>query len=76
MAPKSATTVAPDALSPTQAKTELKRLAAEIAAHDARYYQEDALSVFDGEYDTLRRYNSAIQARSHSTCGSIPEPPS
>ena len=63
MAPKSAATVAPDALSPTQAKAELKRLAAEIAAHDARYYQEDAPAVSDAEYDALRARNAAIEAR-------------
>jgi DNA ligase (NAD+) len=63
MAPKSAATVAPDALSPTQAKAELKRLAPEIAAHDARYYQEDAPAVSDAEYDALRARNAAIEAR-------------
>ena len=50
-------------LSETQAKAELARLAAEIAAHDKRYYQEDAPSVSDAQYDALRARNEAIEAR-------------
>ena len=34
-------------LTDAQAKAELKRLAAEIGAHDKRYYQEDAPTVSD-----------------------------
>jgi DNA ligase (NAD+) len=52
-----------DKLTETQAKAELKRLAAEIAAHDRRYYQEDAPTVSDAAYDELRRRNEAIEAR-------------
>jgi DNA ligase (NAD+) len=55
--------VAPEALDERQAKAELKRLAAEIAAHDKRYYQEDAPTVSDAEYDALRQRNAAIEAR-------------
>ena len=51
------------ALTKAQAKVELKRLAAEIAAHDQRYHQEDAPSVTDAEYDGLRRRNEEIEAR-------------
>jgi len=51
------------ALTEAQAKAELKRLAAEVAAHDRRYYQEDAPSVSDAEYDALRARNEAIEAR-------------
>jgi DNA ligase (NAD+) len=54
--------IAPDALTAAQAKAELKRLAAEIAAHDKRYYQEDAPTVSDGAYDALRQRNEAIEA--------------
>ena len=63
MAPKSFSTIAPDALDERQAKAELKRLAAEIAAHDKRYYQEDAPTASDAEYDALRQRNAAIEAR-------------
>jgi DNA ligase (NAD+) len=47
----------------TQAKAELARLAGEIAGHDRRYYQDDAPSVSDAEYDELRKRNAAIEAR-------------
>src|SRR6266851_6906244 len=50
-------------LTEAQAKAELKRLAAEIAAHDRRYYQEDAPTVSDATYDALRRRNEEIEAR-------------
>src|SRR6202790_5233843 len=63
MAPKSASTIAPDALSEAQAKAEHKRLAAEIAAHDRRYYQDDAPTVSDAEYDALRHSYAAIEGR-------------
>jgi DNA ligase (NAD+) len=33
------------------------------AKHDARYYQEDAPSISDAAYDTLRARNNAIEAR-------------
>jgi DNA ligase (NAD+) len=50
-------------LSEAQAKAELKRLAADIAEHDKRYYQEDAPTVSDAAYDALRERNAAIEAR-------------
>ncbi|MGA7151841.1 MAG: NAD-dependent DNA ligase LigA [Pseudolabrys sp.] len=53
----------PAKLTEAQAKAELKRLATEIAAHDKRYYQQDAPSVTDSEYDALRQRNSAIESR-------------
>jgi DNA ligase (NAD+) len=50
-------------LTPEQAKAELARLASEIAAHDRRYYQLDAPTVSDAEYDELRVRNQAVEAR-------------
>src|SRR4029079_5702545 len=46
-----------------QAKAEHARLAEEIASHDQRYYQEDAPTVSDAEYDRLRQRYGAIEAR-------------
>jgi len=50
-------------LSEKQASAEHTRLAAEIAAHDRRYYQDDAPTVSDAEYDRLRRRYGAIETR-------------
>ena len=50
-------------LNEAEATAELERLAAEIAEHDRRYYEHDAPSVSDAEYDALRLRNSAIEAR-------------
>src|SRR4051794_19336736 len=65
MSKKPKTQAAPDVakLTAAQAKAELGRLAAEIAEHDRRYYQQDAPSVSDAEYDALRMRNAAIEAR-------------
>jgi DNA ligase (NAD+) len=52
-----------EALTAAQAKAEHARLDAEIAAHDRRYYQDDAPNVSDAEYDRLRQRYSAIEAR-------------
>ena len=52
-----------DDLTREQAELELERLAAEIAGHDQRYYQDDAPTVSDAEYDQLRLRNAAIEAR-------------
>src|SRR6185503_1028096 len=51
------------ALSKAEAAKELEWLANEIAAHDRRYYLDDAPSVSDAEYDKLRKRNAAIEAR-------------
>jgi DNA ligase (NAD+) len=50
-------------LTKAQAKVELKRLALELEGHDRRYYQDDAPSVTDAEYDALRQRFNAIEAR-------------
>src|SRR6187549_188431 len=52
-----------DALTEKQAKAEHVRLELEIAAHDKRYYQDDAPTVSDAEYDRLRKRYQAIEAR-------------
>ena len=46
-----------------QAELELARLAVEISGHDQRYYQDDAPTVSDAEYDQMRLRNAAIEAR-------------
>ena len=63
MPPKHATSITVADLTEAQAEAELKRLAAEIAAHDKRYYQQDAPTVTDAEYDALRQRNAAIEGR-------------
>ena len=63
MAPKDSSKFLVDQLTAAQAKAEHARLEAEIAAHDRRYYQEDAPSVSDAAYDRLRQRYGAIEAR-------------
>jgi DNA ligase (NAD+) len=50
-------------LSKAQAKTEHMRLTLELEGHDRRYYQDDAPSVSDAEYDALRQRFNAIEKR-------------
>src|SRR6059058_3348092 len=50
-------------LTKAQAKVEHMRLALEFEGHDKRYYQEDAPSVTDAEYDALRQRVNAIERR-------------
>jgi DNA ligase (NAD+) len=50
-------------LTKAQAKVEHKRLALELEEHDRRYYQEDAPSITDAEYDVLRQRFNAIERR-------------
>ena len=52
-----------DQLAPSDAAAELERLAAEIAAHDVRYYRQETPTVSDADYDALKRRNSEIEAR-------------
>jgi DNA ligase (NAD+) len=63
MASSDASKIKPADLTEAQAKAELKRLAAEIAAHDKRYYQQDKPTVTDAAYDALRERNAAIEKR-------------
>src|SRR3569833_2178348 len=46
-----------------QAAAEHARLGQEIAGHDKRYYQLDAPSITDADYDELRKRYNAIEAR-------------
>lgn len=52
-----------DALSETEARAELARLAKEIARHDRAYHHDDAPTISDAAYDALRTRNAAIEAR-------------
>jgi DNA ligase (NAD+) len=63
-----------EALTEAQAKAELKRLAARIAEHDRRYYQEDRPTISDAAYDALRQRNAAIEKRFPDLIG--PDSPS
>ena len=44
------------------ARMEHAKLGEEIAAHDARYYQDDAPTISDADYDALRRRYEALEA--------------
>src|ERR1700749_316791 len=59
--PKTSTEIAK--LTKAQAKVEWKRLALALEGHDKRYYQEDAPSISDAEYDALRQRFNAIEKR-------------
>jgi DNA ligase (NAD+) len=50
-------------LTKAQAKVEHMRLALQLEGHDKRYYQDDAPSISDAEYDALRQRFSAIESR-------------
>src|SRR5262245_3057275 len=52
-----------DGLTAKQAKAEHARLEAELHKHDEAYYQRDAPTVSDAEYDALRRRYEAIEQR-------------
>jgi DNA ligase (NAD+) len=60
---KTKTPPAVDTLTKAQARVELMRLALELEGHDRRYYQDDAPSVTDAEYDALRQRFNAIEKR-------------
>ena len=63
MAARDASKIAVDALSEKQAKAEHARLHAEISEHDKHYYQDDAPTVPDAEYDALRKRYGEIEQR-------------
>ena len=55
----------PDLDAPTlaDARAEHDALGRDIAEHDRRYYEEDAPTVSDAEYDALRQRYEALEAR-------------
>ena len=53
----------PTPLTLTDAAAEHARLGEEIAEHDRRYYQQDAPTISDADYDALRRRYEALEAR-------------
>jgi DNA ligase (NAD+) len=63
MAVKDNSKISVDDLTEKQAKAEHARLAPEIAGHDKRYYQDDAPTVSDADYDKLRKRYGAIEVR-------------
>ena len=63
MAARDASKIAVESLSEKQAKAEHARLHAEISEHDKHYYQDDAPTVSDAEYDALRKRYGAIEQR-------------
>jgi DNA ligase (NAD+) len=52
-----------EALTRAEAEAELERLARVMADADAAYYQNDAPTLTDADYDALRARNLAIEAR-------------
>ena len=63
MAKATKTPIDVDKLTKAQARTELMRLALEIETHNERYYQNDAPTISDSDYDALRLRSDAIEAR-------------
>jgi DNA ligase (NAD+) len=63
MMKKPAVDKAVEALTESEARSELARLAAEIARHDRLYYQSDAPEITDASYDALRLRLFAVEAR-------------
>ncbi|MDX9996464.1 MAG: NAD-dependent DNA ligase LigA [Phenylobacterium sp.] len=49
-------------LTEAEAVEELTRLADEIAQHDIRYYQDEAPTISDAEYDALKLRNAELEA--------------
>jgi DNA ligase (NAD+) len=52
-----------DDLDEATALQELTRLADEIACHDLAYYQDEAPTLSDADYDDLKRRNAALEVR-------------
>jgi DNA ligase (NAD+) len=52
-----------DGLTFVEAQAEHEALGREIAEHDRRYYQDDAPTISDADYDALRRRYEALEER-------------
>ena len=52
-----------EALDEAAALAELTRLADDLAAHDLRYYQDQAPTISDADYDALKRRNNDLETR-------------
>jgi DNA ligase (NAD+) len=52
-----------DQLTLVEARHEHEALGREIVEHDRRYYEEDAPTISDAEYDALRQRYEALEAR-------------
>jgi len=52
-----------DTLTESEAAEELARLADALAGHDIRYFQDEAPTISDADYDALKRRNGDIEAR-------------
>src|SRR5437763_11617008 len=63
MAPRDASKASVGSLPEKQAKAEHARLHGELTEHDKRYYQNDAPTITDAEYDALRRRYGEIEQR-------------
>ena len=53
----------PDDMTPSEAASEHARLESVLRGHDARYFEDDAPEISDGEYDALKQRYLAIEAR-------------
>jgi DNA ligase (NAD+) len=63
MASRNLSKIAVADLAPEQAEREHNRLEAAIKQHSENYYQKDAPTVSDAEYDALRKRYDAIEAQ-------------
>lgn len=62
MSAKNAPSLKPvDEMTPAEARAEHEALGAQIAEHDRRYYEEDAPSISDAEYDVLRKRYETLE---------------
>ena len=68
MASRGSSKIPVNELTEKQAKAEHVRLELEIGMHDAAYYQKDAPTVSDAEYDALRRRYEAIESAATPSC--------